>query len=397
MASASWINRIKATVAGVGLGLALLMSFNWWNIYAHHVPKCSTENCVADFVTFYAAAQLLWDDRQSLYDLDRQQSYQNRIAPVQKVLPFVYPPITAAFLAPLAGFSFSTAFLIMTLLNLLLIGQSLRLLIRGLNLTRDQSHWLLLFTLCNFGVHAVVFYGQTSAIVLFFLTLHVLAQRRVERPIAGVWAGLLCVKPQYLAIPHLILLVRRRWREGLVGAAIGAMLIIGLFLWIGFEASAQYLQLARRMVTADSDWWNQWRGMHNLRVLLLYGLPPAWHAVAWWIVSAIVVVILVWINWRGANPGDNHATRWIVNCLGLLIGLPHLFTHDLTLLVVPCALLLSVVGAPVPPALGIGLVVLAILPAVNYLIPTIMAAALLLLFTASLFLARGKFALPQKG
>ena len=78
------------------------MSSNWWNIYTHHVPKCQHENCVADFVTFYAAAQLIWDDRQSLYDLDRQQVYQNRIAPVEKVLPFVYPPITAAFLAPLA-------------------------------------------------------------------------------------------------------------------------------------------------------------------------------------------------------------------------------------------------------------------------------------------------------
>ena len=214
---------------------------------------------------------------------------------------------------------------------------------------------------------------------------------------AGVWAGLLCVKPQYLAIPHLIMLVRRRWRECLVGATVATLLIIGLFLWIGLEASAQYFQLARRMVTADSDWWNQWRGMHNLRVLVLYGLPTAWHAVAWWIVSAIVVVLLVWINWRGKNSSDDHATRWIVNCLGLLIGLPHLFSHDLTLLVVPCALLLSLVKAPVPPATGIGLVVLAILPALNYLIPTIMAVALLILFAASLFLVRGKFALPHKG
>ena len=144
---------------------------------------------------------------------------------------------------------------------------------RHLHLSTDQAHWLMLFTLCNFAVHGVIFYGQTSAIVLFLLTLHVLAQRRAERPVAGVWAGLLCVKPQYMAVPHLILLVRRRWREFLVGAAIGSLLIIGMFLWIGFEASAQYFQLARRMVSADSDWWNQWRGMHNLRVLVIYALP----------------------------------------------------------------------------------------------------------------------------
>ena len=395
MASASQINRIKAGFVGVGLGLAFLMSLNWWNIYAHHVPKCSTDNCVADFVTFYAAAQLMWDDPQSLYDLHRQQLYQNRIAPVEKVLPFVYPPITAAFLAPFAWFEFSTAFLIMTLVNLLLIGQSLRLLIRGLHLSSDQSHWLLLFTLCNFAVHGVIFYGQTSAIVLFFLTAHVLAQRQAERPVAGVCAGLLCIKPQYLAIPHLIMLVRRRWREFLVGAAVASVLIIGLFLWIGFEASTQYFRLAHRMVSADSDWWNQWRGMHNLRVLVIYGLPPAWHALTWWLLSALIVAILIWINWPEAKHSDDHATRWIVNCLGLMIVLPHLFTHDLTLLIIPCALLLSLIKAQVRPVMGIGLAALAILPAINYLIPTIMASALLMLFIASLFLARNKIVISQ--
>jgi hypothetical protein len=397
MASAGQINRIKASLIGVGLALAFLMSVNWWNIYAHHVPKCSTDNCVADFVTFYAAAQLFWDDRQSLYDLDRQQLYQNRIAPVEKVLPFVYPPITAAFLAPLAWFRFSTAFLIMTLVNLLLIGQSLRLLIRDLNLTRDQSHWLLLFTLCNFAVHGVIFYGQTSAIVLLFLTLHVLAQRRAARPVAGVWAGLLCVKPQYLAIPHLIMLARRRWPEFVIAAAVATALIIGLFLWIGFAASAQYFQLARRMVTADSDWWNQWRGMHNLRVLVIYGLPPAWQAVTWWLLSAVVVGILIWINWPKGQHSDDYATRWIANCLGLLIVLPHLFTHDLTLLIIPGALLLSLVKPPVSPQIGVGLAVLAVLPAINLLIPTIMASALVMLFAASVFLARNKIVLSQDG
>ncbi len=398
MASPKWTNRIKATLVGVGLGLAVLMSTDWWNIYTHHVPKCPAEkNCVADFVTFYAAGQMIWDDRQALYDLERQQAYQNRIAPVEKVLPFVYPPITAAFLAPLAWFRFPTAFLLLTTVNLLLIGQSLRLLMRHLHLTTEQAHWLLLFTLCNFAVHGVIFYGQTSAIVLFFLTLHVLAQRKAERAVSGVWAGLLCVKPQYLAVPHFILLVRRRWREFVVGAAVGSLLIIGMFLWIGLEASAQYFQLARRMVSADSDWWNQWRGMHNLRVLVIYGLPKAWQATAWWSLSAIVVAILAWVNWPAAKHAKDHATCWIVNCLGLLIVLPHLFTHDLTLLIVPCALLLSKVKPHVPLVIGIGLVMLAMLPALNSIVPAIMAIALVLLFAASLLLlTRGKIRWIEK-
>jgi len=80
-----------------------------------------------------------------------------------------------------------------------------------------------------------VFFGQTSAIVLYFLTLHILAQRDDEKPSAGFWAGLLCLKPQYLAIPHFILLLRGRWRELLVGMVVSVTLVIGSFLWIGFE------------------------------------------------------------------------------------------------------------------------------------------------------------------
>jgi hypothetical protein len=392
MVNAPWTGRIKAIIVGLGLGLAFLMSTNWWNIYAYHVPKCPQPNCVADFVTFYAQAQLIWDDRRSLYDLDKQLAYQNRIAPVEKVLPFVYPPITAALLAPLAWVPFSTAFLLVTIINLLLIGQSVRLLIRHLSLTADQARWLLLFTICNYGVHAVVFYGQTSAIVLYFLTLHILAQRHDENPIAGLWAGMLCVKPQYLAIPHFILLLRGRCRELLVGTIVSVTLVVALFLWIGIEASSQYFHLAQRMVTNDNDWWNQWRGMHNLRVLAIYWLPEAWSISVWWAVSALVIATLAWINRRSATYTEQFAVRWMINSLGLLIVLPHLFTHDLTLLIIPCALLLSLSTSQVSPVLGIGLVLFAILPAVNNLFPTIMAMALVAAFTASLFFAKSRLA-----
>ena len=43
MASASQINRIKASLVGVGLGLAFLMSIDWWNIYATMFPNVSTD------------------------------------------------------------------------------------------------------------------------------------------------------------------------------------------------------------------------------------------------------------------------------------------------------------------------------------------------------------------
>jgi hypothetical protein len=384
--SAAWSRRVKAIIFGLGLGLVFHTSGNWWKIFIDRVPECGRPNCVADFVTFYAEAHLFWDEPQSLYDLDKQLAYQNTIAPTERVLPFVYPPITAALMAPLAWLPFPAAFLAMTIFNLALIIASLRLLIRKLSLTRDQSHWLILFALCNFGAQAVIFYGQTSALVLFFLTCHVLAQKRSSDVKAGVWAGLLSVKPQYLPIPHLVLFLRGKWSALLIGILMSAVLIAGAFMLVGIEASQQYFELARRMVTADDDWWNQWRAMHNLRALTIYWLPTAWQAPVWWAGIALALSAIIFFNLRLQNNLDSFAVIWIINILGLLIILPHLFTHDLSLLILPCALLLSVFKQPIPLVLGLGLVAAAALPALNYLLPTMMALMLATLFALSLIL-----------
>ena len=390
--SAAWTNRVKAIIVGFSIALALISGANWLKILIDHVPQCSQPNCVADFVTFYAEGELFRRDRRSLYDLDKQLAYQQRIAPTKRVLPFVYPPITAALFAPLARMPFPIAFLFMTALNVLLLFISLRLLIRYLSLTRDQSHWLILFVLCNFGVHAVVFYGQTSAIILFFLTSHVLAQKQSSEFKAGLWAGLLCVKPQFLLIPHLVLLLRRHWRGLLVGALMSVTLIVGAFIFIGLEASKQYFSLAQRMVTADDDWWNQWRGMHNLRALTIYWLPASWQGPVWWIGDALVMATMIFSNLRAGQKPDAFAATWIINVLALLIVIPHLFTHDLTLLILPCALFLSRCKETVPLSIGLGLVALAILPTVNYLVPTLMAFTLVILYGLSLRIFIGRLA-----
>lgn len=387
MLNTAWTGRIQAIIVGLGLGLAFLMSINWWNIYAYHVPKCPHPNCVADFVAFYAQAQLIWDDRRSLYDLDKQLAYQNRIAPVEKVLPFVYPPITAALLAPLGWVPFSVAFVLMTVVNILLFLLSLRMLIRGLNLTPNQSHWLLLFFLCNFGVQVVIFYGQISALVLFLLTQHVLAQRQSKKISPGVWAGLLCVKPQLLFIPHFVLLLQRNWQNFLVAVLLVIILMGGSFGLIGTTAISDYFHVLRFMATENS-WHNPLEGMHNLKALAGVWLPVPWNIYVWWGASGTVLIAVFRVNTQANLQNNGFEIRWITNSLALLLLSPHVFTHDLSLLVLPCALYLSQLKQAVPPGLGVVFILVAILPGVNYLFPTIMAITLSILFLLSLRLAK---------
>ncbi|MGE5218836.1 MAG: glycosyltransferase 87 family protein, partial [Chloroflexota bacterium] len=199
-----WSNRLKAVAFAFGLVLSLFSALNWWSIYDRHAPPCSPE-CAADFVTFYAAAKLLVDRPAALYDLDLQYAYQKQIAPNQKVLPFVYPPVTAMLMAPLAWLSFSNAFLAITLLNGALLWLSLRNLIHHLSLSQDQSHWLILFSLCNYGVQQVFYQAQVSVIILFLLTTYTLSQKQGNDERAGAWAGLLCVKPQFFPMPSFYL------------------------------------------------------------------------------------------------------------------------------------------------------------------------------------------------
>ncbi len=73
--------------------------------------------------------------------------------------------------------------------------------------------------------------------------------------------------------------------------------------------------------------------------------------------------------------------------LGLLLVTPHLFTHDLALLILPCALCLSLWGEPVPLALGAGLALLGLLPIVHFAAPAIVAVVLVILYVASLVLS----------
>jgi hypothetical protein len=381
----AWRNRVKAIVLGLGLGLALLTSANWLNIFIDHVPQCSQPNCVADFAAIYSGAKLMWENPRSLYDPSEQLAHQQKIAPTERALPFVYPPITAVILSPLAWLPFSAAFLAMTFINILLLSESLRLLIRYLNLTKDQSHWLLLYALCSFGVHAVVFYGQTSVIVLFVLSRHLVTQKIRQEIQTGLWAGLLCVKPQFLPIPYLVLSIRRSWRAITTAGLVALLLLGGTFFWIGLEATKQYILVIGNM-TAENSWTHPLQSMHNLKALASTWLPARWQASGWGLGSAIVIFIVVRSNLRARAPSNDFAVRWIINILALLLLLPHLFTHDLALLIIPCALLLSLFKECVPIPIGIGLAALAALPALNHLCPTIVAITLTILLALSLML-----------
>jgi hypothetical protein len=390
MKNSAWATRTKAVTVGIAIALASVMSVNWWSIYVQRMPRCHTDHCVADFLAIYAQALLIWENPTALYDAEQQAAVQKRLAPIERSLPSPYPPFAVLLHAPLALWSFSTAFLLFTAVNIALLVAVIGSLSRQLGLSADQRHWLVLFSLGNFAVQALLSNGQSSMILLFALTAHMLALRRGASLRAGIWAGLLCFKLQYLALPHFLLLIQRRWSAFGVGLAVAALLTAGPFLLLGSAALSQYLQILR-LVGTENSWINPLESMHNLKALTGVWLPAPWHFVAWLVLVIAVLAALIWLN-RAARRSDRGlAIAWIGNSLALLLLSPHLFSHDLSLLIIPCALLLSLSPAQVPPWLGLALVGVGLLPALNYLLPTLTAATLALLFALSLWCSRTMF------
>jgi len=268
-----WNNRLKAVALGLGLALMLLTVRHWYETFSFGHPSC--DDCGTDFPSLYTGAKLIWENPTALYDLDQQLVIEKTIDPRlgHSNLAFAYPPFTALMLMPLGLLSFAKAYLVMTVVNGLMLTLALKLLNNSLQLSVEQSSWLTLSTLCNFGVHSAFLQGQTSLIILLLVVLLVHSARHRFQVSAGFWSGALFFKPQFLPIPLLVLAVKRYWRGLSLGLSIIVMLAIFSAMLVGQEGIVDYIHMARRFTARQSDLGTNPQDMHNLRALALFVFP----------------------------------------------------------------------------------------------------------------------------
>lgn len=383
-----WNNRIAALALGLGLAMSAVILPCWWSIFRYHNPSCSAYK--PDFVSLYTGALLMATDHAALYDLEKQRLVQQPIDPSRGswVLPFFYPPFFAVALLPLASLSFSAAFATMTMVNLALLLAAIGILVRKLRLTRHQANWLMLATLCNYGVHYALLEAQTSFIALMLLALFVMALQDSSPGKAGAWASLMVFKPQLAVAPFLILLGKRKWRELALSLALIALLGLVSLAAVGVEGVRDYLELSRRAAAGDEFLHIQPEGMHNLRSLAYFFFAPPWRDFIWWI-ATIAAMVLIFVRGRGkAVSGRISLTGWISILLAGVLIAPHLHSHDLTLLIVPAAFVLKRAGDVVPPLVSFALVAVGILPLINTVahpyLPPLLPIALLIFLAAEL-------------
>ncbi|MDE3104877.1 MAG: DUF2029 domain-containing protein [Acidobacteriota bacterium] len=301
-----------------------------------------------DFRSFYAAGHILRTHPAQLYDPATELTTQNQyVSPLQEPLPFYHLSYEALLYLPFSLLPFRVAYLAYAGFNLLLLPLLMRCSASAFDGTipiwQPRPGWMLF---PYFPLMIALWQGQNSLLflVLLGLTWHILQRGRLT--LAGALLGLGLFKPQ-LALPIALLLALRYRRDFIVGfiaSSAAVLALCGTVLRAAGMRAQWHLLLLGSLLSDQSSRAQQAMAvkpaaMPNLLGLLYVcgtrHLPPT---------TAVVVVLLTSLV---ALVATGRALRNIEDCsvvfsVAVLVAVLlsyHLYIHDLTVLLLPMALL----------------------------------------------------------
>ena len=286
-----------------------------------------------DFLQFYTGAKLFIEGRaDQLYDFQLQIETQSEIlhSPQEYLHPYIYPPLLAWGLQPLAHFDYRVAFLIWSIGGLLILWSVGKLFRFGF--------W---FALGWFPIFATLSYGQNS-----FLSLGVVALigwlwvQRGALFLAGFSTGLLLYKPQLFVAFVPIFLILKEWRilQGMVVS--GAFYLAISFYFVPEQSLAFYRFAMERiplLVAAPGFPITQFFDPNGF-FRLLFPQMSSWIHKTFSIVVMLLFLRLFWL-WLKSIPVENKAIRFA----GAILILPwtnlYFLVYDWTLLLIAYGIL----------------------------------------------------------
>lgn len=302
-----------------------------------------------DFVSYYGAEHLVVSGHGAhIYDLSALGHYERALVhPLtvrNGVLPYVYPPYLALLMVPLGAPSYALAWYIWLGFNVLLILFTIAGLQRYLELRRGSAVLLWAAGLSFLPIFVALAQGQTSILLLALLTASFLAARSEHQPVAGVLLAMALIKPQYVVPVLLVLAIRRYWTTMIAFTVSCAVLFIVPMAALGVNIDLNYIH----MLQSAGGWHGQ------------FGYTPAMNQSLWGFTqllfpSAIATPLTLVIGFA-ILAGLAHATYrfpaldipWGLATVIAVILSPHVLIHDLSLLLLPAAILLSFRGDSLP-------------------------------------------------
>src|SRR5579883_886919 len=198
-----------------------------------------------DFINFYAAAQIMRDGHGStLYSAATQAPVLFSILGRNTHDYFLHPPFFAAAIVPFSYLSIEHAFILWTLLNMLLVGAMPLLLSKCVVFVARKPYFGLVGAIF-FPVLTTLTLGQDSILLVFILTMGYLLLSRDKNLFAGLVLSLATIKFQYVFVIVGLLLLKRKYRL-FAGFILGCVVLLGISIFtIGVDGLMQYAGFVR--------------------------------------------------------------------------------------------------------------------------------------------------------
>lgn len=313
-----------------------------------------------DFSGNYTAGRILRDGHGArLYDDVLQESVQRSFSPraVEKrgtILPYIHLPFEALLYAPLAHFSYLTAYGIWLGVNLVLLCSIPFLLRSRLQaLGKSPLYLWLLACFAFFPIFSALIQGQDSVLLLFLYCLAWTGLERGSELAAGSWLALGLYKYQ-LVIPFVLPLWRRKKLLAgfLSGAAVLGLVSAGITGWTSLLGYPRYVWGTEHDLKYG---FNMLPGLNpNLRGLVSGVVPRAHLGIEIGLTilfSVMVLLLMVYAAGKTSSDGsEGRRALFALSLAGTVLVSYHLYVHDLSLLFLAIVLVLEILlsNPPIP-------------------------------------------------
>lgn len=300
-----------------------------------------------DFTIFYSAGKIVRQGLgKQLYDESTQyraeQEFAAGVTIRQGPLPYNHPPFEALIFVPFTRLPYPTAFLAWDFLNILIL-LSLQPLLRSRIPVLQRTHAGVFFflSLAFFPVFIALLQGQDIILLLLLFTLAFVALKKRADFGAGCCLGLGLFRFHYVLPFMVILLLKKKYKAVLgfisVALVLGAISIV-LVGWKGAVDYPNYVlhveqTMAQRKTAVPT-------GMPNLRGLLDSLIHPGTSRILRSGVLAAMSLGLIFFcsfKWKAKNTAASDLEFALCVLTTVLVGY-HAFAYDLSLLILPLAL-----------------------------------------------------------
>lgn len=293
------------------------------------VWKIMFGNLGGDYSAYWSAAKIANESGYAeIYNLDKLTEIQKPLSPPD--LPFGPRPVAylPIFILPFQLFALMNPYLgywIWTLLNLIFFIYYLRFFTQRTT-QQPMENRLLFMLLLSLPFFLNLFFGQINIWLTICIGEHLRAALSGKPFQAGLWLGGLIIKPHYLILIVMVLLIQR-YTKIQAGFTVSSVLITGIsFLMAGVNGFRALLGLwlgyANSLPTADPFIMMNWR-MVALNLEEYLEPPVAW---ALPILGMIVTFAMLLYLWR--RPIMIQAPSYPIALLGTIAATMSLTWHS---------------------------------------------------------------------